>query len=154
MLPFLLKHCAFKVVRAKILASPTCSLCFPLQFSGNRDTLWLLTQCTQPMTQAGLEFAHNCFGMSIVGCCLVFVWSEPKSLKSERSSDFSEFLVRLLMACKQHCLLIAVRDWSFKRYCTFFLSNSAVTLKTEGCKCRHIFLFAAGIFAPLACWLR
>lgn len=76
MLHSLSKYCAFKVGRARTLAFPTCPLCFPLQPDENRDTLWLLTQCTQTTSDPARMriythlFRHVCDRM-VLRLCMI-----------------------------------------------------------------------------------
>lgn len=129
-----------------MLAFPTSLLCFHWQFKESRDTLWLLIQSPQTTSaQVGSEFTHNHFAMYMRGRCLLLYdlsqshWNQTESLQWLLWIFWSGFS----WLAKLCCLLADVREWSFNLHCRLFLPNSAVTLKTQDCKHRCIFLFAA-----------
>lgn len=143
MLHSLSKYCAFlRLAGQKHWLFPTCPLCFSLQLNENRDTLWLLTQCTQTTSDPARMriythlFWHVC---AMMGWCSVSVWSEPKLLKSEESLQWSLWTVSQVPHGLQTAALQVLKgstDWSFNLHCILFLSpwkHSTVNTDTPSC---------------------
>lgn len=156
MLHSLSKHHAFKVGRAKTLAFPTSPLCFPWQFRENRDTF--VAAHTIPADNPRPSQGQNLY-TTVLPCTWeddawsYMIWAKVTEIRQNLYSDLRGFLIRLLMACKQCCLLAGVREWSFNLHCRLFLPNSAVTLQMQDCKHRLISLSAARICVPRICLL-